>query len=84
MNNSGASAAIIAAEKNHFEILKHLGDAGADLNITTKMGGTALQRAAEVGNIAIEYLVNKGVHVGSLALIVAARSGNLDVTKITS
>ena len=82
VNNSGASAAIIAAEKNHFEILKHLGDAGADLNITTKMGDGST-RAAEVGNIEmIEYLVNKGVHVGSLALIVAARSGNLDVTKL--
>jgi ankyrin repeat protein len=30
----------------------------------------------------IEYLINKGVHVGSLALIVAARSGNLDVTRL--
>ena len=34
--------------------MKHLGDAGADLNITTKMGGTVLQRAAdEIGALVV-------------------------------
>lgn len=83
VNSSGASAVIVAAEKNHFNIVKYLGDHGANLNIETEMGGTALQRSVEVGNMEMmHYLIDNGVKVRSLALIVAARSGNLEATRL--
>lgn len=47
------------------------------------MGGTALQRAAEVGNLEMmNYFFSKGVKVSSLALIVDYRYGNLEAVKL--
>ncbi|MFW6348073.1 MAG: ankyrin repeat domain-containing protein, partial [Cyclonatronaceae bacterium] len=80
---NGAGAIMYAAEKNNAAIVKLLIDAGADPNLANKMGGTALNRAAENGNLEMmSYLFENGAKAGPLALIIAAREGQLPAVKL--
>ncbi len=47
------------------------------------MGGTAINRAAENGNMELlQYFIDQGGKIGDVALIAAARVGNLDAVKL--
>jgi ankyrin repeat protein len=85
INDAGkrGSPLILAAQGGHMDVLKTLVEAGADPNITSAMGATALNKAAELGNIPmLNYLLENGSQVGPLALIMAAREGFLKVVRI--
>jgi len=65
------------------EVVKLLVEAGADVNTANKLGGTALNRAAENGNVEMmNYLFDNGAVIGPLALIVASREGQLEAVKL--
>ncbi|MDR9387673.1 MAG: ankyrin repeat domain-containing protein [Balneolaceae bacterium] len=79
---NGSTALILAAQHNHDEIVEELLVNNADPTLTTKTGGTALNRAAEHGNLAtIQKLHKAGAVPGLLALVMAAREGHLPVVE---
>ena len=83
----GKTAAIVAAERGFVRCLQILFDSGADLNITTPDGDTALILAASWGQAdAVKYLVehmsvsmlNHRNDEGKTALLVAASESEFD------
>lgn len=85
INDAGkkGSPLILACQKNHAVVAEFLMEKGADLNLATSMGGTALNRASENGNVdLVEKLLANGAKIGPLALIVAAREGFSQVVEI--
>lgn len=78
----GATPLILAAQKNHMPLVRYLVECKADTACATKVGGTALNRAAENGNDEmVAFLLDHGTPIGNLALIVAAREGHLPIVE---
>lgn len=66
-NIGGASALVIAARENNFEISKILIDAGADVNSSDNDGWTPLMRASLASNPnIIKHLLLKGANAGQV------------------
>ena len=85
-NRNGESALGIAAYRGHFDYVRRLVEAGAEVNF---YGWAPLAYAAYNGHAAIvEYLLKHGAEIdattenGSTALFFAARSGHIDVVRL--
>ena len=79
---NGSTALILAAQHNHDAIVDELLAQKADPTLATKTGGTALNRTAEHGNLAMVQKLHKvGAVPGLLALVMAAREGHLSVVE---
>lgn len=65
LDSSGYSSLHYAARAGHFEIVKYLHSAGADINLPTRAGhSTPLHRAACQGHIIIvQFLLDNGANV---------------------
>ncbi|RUS80566.1 hypothetical protein EGW08_011660, partial [Elysia chlorotica] len=84
---SGKTASVVAAERGYLRCLQLLAESGADLNITTPSGDTALTLAARWGEAdAVKYLtehmharmLNHRNNEGKTALLVAASESEFD------
>lgn len=86
--NEGETALMKVIINENFEMVRLLGDSGADVNAVDERGESALLMAAYIGNVEIaRFLVEKGAKVslatqkGYTPLLVAADRGHLDVVK---
>jgi len=87
--DEGQTALIIAAEKNHIQIMKLLFDKGASALITDKKGYTALHMAAQEGSVdAVDFLIkeykvnmNQALPLpdGRTAVHIAAKKNHLNI-----
>jgi len=57
-DDNGWTALMIAADRNHEDVVEILLDKGADVNATDKHDQTALMKAASKGHVAVENLIN--------------------------
>ena len=87
---AGDTALMHASQgKGHKEIVEMLINAGADVNVRDKFGGTALMIASQNGHVeTVEMLIEKGADVnardflGNTALVYATEEGHKEIIKI--
>lgn len=83
VQKSGTSAIMYAVQYVHKDVAAYLIEQGANLDLETSMGGTALSRAAENNDVELmQLLLSNGASITTLPIIVAARKGNLDAVKV--
>ncbi|RDL33311.1 uncharacterized protein BP5553_08750 [Venustampulla echinocandica] len=85
----GRSALILAAERNHVNVLTSLLDGGADPNLKDTRGGTAILRAAEEGHMeALQILIDLKADLtftdedSRTVVHVASEGGHIDVLEL--
>jgi len=82
-SKSGVTALINAAFYWQNDVLNFLVDARCDVNVQRRSGGTALQHASQVGNLAaIKKLLGAKATVSSDSVDLATHSRNSDVPEI--
>ncbi|KAH9193418.1 hypothetical protein AeNC1_004604 [Aphanomyces euteiches] len=84
----GRTSLLLASQKGHSGVVKHLLDKGADVNTAEKDGRTPLHLASHEGHLdVVKHLLDKGAKVNSLdekrlvPLFLASQQGHVAVVK---